>query len=311
MPSTSRRSLPHSPVRRFRSRTATTQKAKSRLTPCITLSTEMRYAAAVIVAILLAAAMTSPASAQRRGRFFGPRIPDNPKYDGAFQFCRIYYRNASDGDGGGWSVDYPRADINLTFRLSELTTTLVSQDPGGNYNAQVLNLTDALTLSKCPFTMITEPAAAYFDQTEAEGLRTYLQRGGFLWADDFWGEYAWEHWERELRKALPSGQFTIQDLPMDHPIFHVLYDVRELTQIPSINFWAGTGGATSERGQDSAVPHARGAFDADGHMLVFMTHNTDFGDAFEREGDMREYFQAFASKGYAVGINVLLYALTH
>src|SRR5262249_8177531 len=154
--------------------------------------------------------------------------------------------------------------------------------------------------------MITEPGGAYFDDNEAKGLREYLQRGGFLWADDFWGEYAWEHWVSELRKALPGGEFTISDVPIDHPLFHVLYDVRELPQIPSIGLWVGTGGGTSERGRDSAVPHARSLFDAAGHMLVFMTHNTDFGDAFEREGDMREYFQTFASKGYAVGANVIL-----
>ena len=269
----------------------------------------MKRAAAIILVVLAAATVVS---AQRRGRFFGgPSIPTNPKYDGSFQFCRIYFRNASNGDGAGWSVDWPRADENLTFRLSELTSTLVSQAPGGNYNHVVTNLTDALTLSHCPFTMLTEPGGAYFDPNEAAGLRAYLEHGGFLWADDFWGEYAWDHWENELRKALPSGEFTIQDLSMDHPIFHVLYDVKELPQIPSINFWAGTGGATSERGRDSAVPHARAAFDANGHMLVFMTHNTDFGDAFEREGDMREYFQEFASKGYAVGVNVILYAMTH
>jgi hypothetical protein len=268
----------------------------------------MRRFAAVLVAVVLAATMTS---AQRRGRFFGPRIPENPKYDGAFQFCRIFFRNASNGDGGGWGVDYPKADINLTFRFSELTTAIVSKDADGNYNSQVTSLIDALTLSKCPFTMLTEPGGAYFDQAEADGLRGYLERGGFLWADDFWGEYAWDHWENELRKALPSGQFTIRDLPMDHAIFHVLYDVQDLPQIPSIGAWGGPGGTTSERGRDSAVPHARGAFDADGHLLVLMTHNTDFGDAFEREGDMRAYFQEFASKGYAVGVNVILYAMTH
>jgi len=270
----------------------------------------VRTVAAILIAVLLAAAA---ASAQRRGRFGYQRIPENPAYDGAFQFCRIAFRNAPNGDGAGWFVDWPRADENLTFRLSELTTTTVSIGIGGPraYNHSVLNLTDVLTLSKCPFTMLTEPGGAYFDEAEAQGLREYLQRGGFLWADDFWGEYAWEHWVGELRKALPSGEFTITDVPLDHPIFHVLYDVHELPQIPSIGFWAGTGGATSERGRDSAVPHARGAFDADGHMLVFMTHNTDFGDAFEREGDMREYFNAFASRGYAVGINVILYAMTH
>lgn len=270
----------------------------------------MRRAAAVIIVMTLAATL---ASAQRRGgRFgFGPQVPTNPAYDGAFQFCRVSFRNAANGDGAGWYVDYPRADNNLTFRFAELTTALVSQDPAGNYNHPVTNLMDAVTLSRCPFTMMTEPGGAYLDETEAKGLREYLQRGGFLWADDFWGEYAWDHWENELRKALPSGQFRIEDVPLEHPIFHMLYDVRELPQIPSINFWAGTGGATSERGRDSAVPHARAAYDADGHMLVFMTHNTDFGDAFEREGDMREYFQEFAGKAYAVGVNVILYAMTH
>lgn len=264
----------------------------------------------MLVAVTLAAAV---ASAQRRGRFGYQRIPENPAYDGAFQFCRIAFRNAPNGDGNGWFVDWPRADENLTFRLSELTTTTVSVGSDGPraYNHSVLNLTDVLTLSKCPFTMLTEPGGAYFDESEARGLREYLQRGGFLWADDFWGEYAWDHWVGELRKALPSGEFTIADVPLDHPIFHMLYDVHELPQIPSIGFWAGTGGATSERGRDSAVPHARAAFDANGHMLVFMTHNTDFGDAFEREGDMREYFNVFASRGYAVGINVILYAMTH
>jgi hypothetical protein len=269
----------------------------------------MRAAAAVLLAVVLAA---TAASAQRRGRFgFGPALQENPRYDGAFQFCRIAFRNAPNGDGGGWWVDYPRADENLTFRLSELTTTTVSDNGPRSYNHSVMRLTDALTLSKCPFTMLTEPGGAYFDDAEAAGLRAYLERGGFLWADDFWGEYAWDHWVGELRKALPSGEFTISDVPLDHPIFHMLYDVHELPQIPSIGFWVGTGGATSERGRDSAQPHARAAFDASGHMLVFMTHNTDFGDAFEREGDMREYFEVFASRGYAVGINVILYAMTH
>lgn len=267
----------------------------------------MKTVAAVLIAIMLAAGL---ASAQRRGRF-GPRIPPNPKYDGAFQFCRIFFRNAPDGDGAGWGVDYPNADINLTFRLSELTSTLVSQPAGGGYNHPVLPLTDTATLSRCPFIMMTEPGGTYFDEAEAAALHEYLQRGGFLWADDFWGEYAWAHWENELRKALPSGEYRIADVPLDHPIFHMLYDVRELPQIPSIGAWGGPGGNTSERGRDSAVPHARGAFDADGRLVVFMTHNTDFGDAFEREGDSREYFLEFAGKGYAVGVNVILYALAH
>jgi hypothetical protein len=267
-----------------------------------------------VVSLLVCITLIASASAaqfQRRGRFRGPAMQENPKYDGAFVFCRIMFRQASNGDGGGWFVDYPRADENLSFRFSELTVTPVSQDPAGNFNHVLIQLTDAETLARCPFIMLTEPGGAYFDENEAAGLRTYLQKGGFLWADDFWGEYAWEHWVNEIRKALPSGEYPLVDLPLEHQIFHTLYDVHEIPQIPSINAWGGPGGNTSERGRDSAVPHVRAISDRDGHMLVVMTHNTDFGDAFEREGDNHAYFEEFAGKGYAFGINTLLYSMTH
>jgi hypothetical protein len=267
----------------------------------------------LVLAGLIVVTALSPASAQfqRRGfgRFgYGPSPGENPEYDGAFMFCRIMFRNAPDGDGNGWSVDWPRADINLSFRLSELTRTPVSRGAKGDFNHAVIRLTDP-RLFKCPFIMITEPGGAYFDEEEAAQLREYLVRGGFLWADDFWGEYAWEHWASEIHKALPTG-YPIVDVPLDHQLFHMLYDVRELPQIPSIGYYFGSGGRTSER-PDSQVPHARAIADANGNLLVLMTHNTDFGDAFEREGDNREYFERFAGPGYAVGIDVLLYSMTH
>jgi hypothetical protein len=272
----------------------------------------------VAVALLVAASVASGAGAQfqqRRGgggRFGrGMQSIVNPNYDGAFMFCRIMFRNASNGDGGGWSVDWPRADENLSFRLSELTRTSVSHTSSGEWNHVVIPLTDTERLSHCPFIMMTEPGGTYFDEAEAAGLRTYLQKGGFLWADDFWGDYAFEHWIVELRKALPSGEYPLTDVPLDHPLFHVLYDVKAIPQIPSISFWYGTGGATSERGRDSAEPHVRAVSDRDGRILVVMTHNTDFGDAFEREGDSREYFERFAGAGYAFGVDTLLYSMTH
>ncbi|PYR15455.1 MAG: transmembrane prediction [Acidobacteria bacterium] len=274
----------------------------------------MRRAQIVIVLLVCITVIASAGAAQfqrRGGRFGYGQIRPNPSYDGAWMFCRIMFRNASNGDGGGWAVDYPQADQNLSFRLSELTRTPVSNDGAGNFNHAVLQLTDAATLSHCPFIMMTEPGGTYFDEAEAIGLRTYLQKGGFLWADDFWGEYAWEHWVNEIRKALPSGEYPLIDVPLDHTLFHLLYDVREIPQIPSIGFWYGSGGGTSERGRDSAVPHVRAITDRDGHFLVVMTHNTDFGDAFEREGESREYFERFAGPGYAFGINTLLYAMTH
>ena len=220
------------------------------------------------------------------------------------------FRNSPYGDGGGWSVDYPRADVNLSFRLSELTTTLVSKTEAGEFNHVIIQLTDR-ELFRCPFIMMTEPGGAFFDEEEATRLREYLLKGGFLWADDFWGERAWNSFEGEIRKALPSGRYPIVDIPVEHPIFHTLYEVRHIPQIPSINFFFGSGGRTSERGADSAQPHARAISDEQGHMIVLMTHNTDFGDAFEREGDNQEYFNRFAADGYAFGINVLVYAMSH
>jgi len=267
--------------------------------------------ALLVVSVMVTASVAAAQFQRRGGRFGFNQIRPNPPYDGAFLFCRIMFRNASDGDGAGWFVDYPRADQNLSYRLSELTRTPVSRDERGDFNHAVMQLTDEATLSHCPFIMLTEPGGAYFDEAEAKGLRTYLDKGGFLWADDFWGEYAWAHWENEIRKALPSGEYPLSDLPLDHPLFHVLYDVREIPQIPSIGAWGGPGGNTSERGRDSAVPHVRGITDRNGHLLVVMTHNTDFGDAFEREGFSRAYFETFAGAGYAFGIDTLLYALTH
>ena len=159
--------------------------------------------------------------------------------------------------------------------------------------------------------MMTEVGAAYISPQEAVKLREYVQKGGFLWADDFWGSYAWEHWVGELRKALPANEYPIFELPKDHPLFKSQFQITRVPQIASINFWAGSGGGTSERYADSAVPHAMGIADSKGRLLVLMTHNTDFGDSWEREGDDPHYFYNFSVEGYGFGINVLLYALSH
>ena len=230
-------------------------------------------------------------------------------YNGTFLFCRIWFRNAAEGDGNGWGVDYPRADTNLTFRLSELTKTPVTRDEQEGYNHTVLRLTDPL-LYHCPFVMMTEPGGAYFDEQEAAALHDYAVKGGFLWADDFWGEYAFRWWAGQIAKAFPPEQYPIIDVPLDHQLFHLLYDVQHIPQIPSINVWMYQH-QTSERGADSAVPHVRAILDETGRIMVLMTHNTDFGDAFEREGDDHEYFLKFAPDGYAFGVNAILYSMTH
>ena len=261
----------------------------------------------ILVALL---AGVSDGEAQRRGRFMSSvRMAEVTDSDGAFHFCRAAYRSGR-GDGGGWGVDYPQADVNLSIRLSELTRTPVSFDTNRDPNHLVVRLTDE-ALFQCPFVMMTEVGATYFDDEEVEKLRAYLLKGGFLWADDFWGSYAWQSWENQIRRVFPSGQYPIVELPLDHPLFRTHFVVQKVPQIPSINYWMGSGGDTSERGADSATPTARAIFDEGGRMMVLMTHNTDVGDSWEREGDDPNYFYHFAVDGYAVGINVVLYSMTH
>ena len=280
----------------------------------------VRLPARLIGGLLVAVALASLASAQGRRRGFGGfggfrgaaiKMATPADYNGNFLFCRVLFRNAPDGDGDGWGVDYPRADINLTFRLSELTKITVTREAEEGYNHVVLRLTDPL-LYRCPFVMMTEPGGAFFDQAEAAQLQDYLVKGGFLWVDDCWGDYAFDHWAGQLAKALPPEQYSIIDLPLSHPMFRALYDIQRIPQIPSINFWGRYGGPTSERGALSAVPHVRAVLNPDdGHIMVLMTHNTDFGDAFEREGDDHDYFLKFAPEGYAFAVNALIYSMTH
>lgn len=265
----------------------------------------------IVLALGMALAVGAAAEAQRRGRGFRGyvRAPTPQSFDGKFNFCRIMSSVSNMGDGGGWAVDYPRADVNLTIRLSELTKTPVSVDAAGEPNHLVIRLTDP-ELFQCPFVMMTEVGSAYFDPEEAERLREYLMKGGFLWADDFWGSYAWDHWVSEFSKVLSPAEYPMKDLALDHPLFRAQFNLKKVPQIPSINFWYGTGG-TSERYADSAVPHARGIADRHGRLMVLVTHNTDLGDSWEREGDDPNYFYTFSVDGYAFGINAVLYAMSH
>jgi hypothetical protein len=263
-----------------------------------------RLVAAVLAAVLAAAA----AEAQFRGRF-APRLATAADYDGSFHFCRGWFRSGFGGDGGGWAADYPWADVNLSIRLAELTKTIVSKDAIGDPKPLIMRLSDP-TIYQCGFVMMTEVGAITISDEEAVNLRNYLLKGGFLWVDDFWGSYAWNYWVSQIRRVFPSAEYPIVDLTPDHPLFNVQFRVAKTPQITNIGFWLSTG-TTSERGSDSAQVHTRAILDKDGRVMVLMTHNTDFGDSWEREAEDPSFFYKFAADGYAFGINVVLYAMTH
>jgi hypothetical protein len=218
-----------------------------------------------------------------------------------FTFARIR-RNYKGGFGGSsWATDTPDSDLNLSFRLQQVTSIKV--DPNGRY----LWLTDS-DLYKYPFIYMVEPGSLSLDDAEVTALRKYLLNGGFLWLDDFWGESEWEGMAEELRKVFPDRKWV--DLPLDHPLYHSVFDIKSKGQVPGIRNWRAYH-VTWER-NDAHETHHRVIFDDKGRIMVFATHNTDNGDGWEREGQDHEYFLDFSEKiAYPLGINVIFYVMTH
>jgi hypothetical protein len=277
----------------------------------------MRLVTAIVVSVLLAATL---AEAQRgwrggRGGWGGevgapPKFPVAKDFEGSWHFCRLMYRSVrSQQRGLGWGTDYPYADINFSTRLSELTKTQVGLKDG-EPNHLVVRPTDP-ELFQCPFVMASDPGSAGFSAADAAGLRDYLLKGGFLWVDDFWGPWAWEAFADEIDKALPRAQYPITELTAEHPIYRVLFPIKEIPQVPSMQFWRMSGGATSEMDEYSATARMAAILDSRGRIMVLMTHNTDIADSWEREADDPQFFFHFSPNGYAVGLNSVLYAMTH
>jgi hypothetical protein len=273
----------------------------------------IRLACRQRLGLLFAAAATlgvaTAVEAQFGRGFSRARVATAQDFDGRFHYCRMLYRGSFNGGGGSWQTDFPRADINMSIRLSELTKTSVSMT-GGEPN-HLLVRPSGDELFQCPLVIMSAPGSAQIDGQDAARLREYLLKGGMLWTDDSWGSYQWQHWLGQLRKILPAAEYPVFDVPLEHPLFKTQFEVLEVPQIPNIGFYLRSGGGTSEQGADSAVPYARGIADSTGRLMVLMTHNTDIQDSWEREGDDPSYFYAFSPRGYAFGINAIMYALTH
>jgi hypothetical protein len=237
------------------------------------------------------------------------QVDPNFKND-VFTFVRIEYdsyRGGGYGRGGGWRTDWPDADLNLSFRLQQLTSLRVNPNP------ITLRLTDP-KLFDYPFIYIVEPGALVFSEDEVVALRKYLNNGGFLMVDDFWGDYQWDNFYREIKRVFPDRE--PRELEPDHEVFRCVYHLKEKPQIPSINSaWSGKAdGITWERGHggNTQTVHYKGIFDDKGRMMAFIGHNTDLGDGWEREGEDPWYFREFSEKkAYPLGINVVVYAMTH
>jgi hypothetical protein len=226
-----------------------------------------------------------------------------------FTFCRLLYTQTyREASGSGWNTDYPTADQNFMIRYSEFTNGQITKFPDGTPAHALVWATDD-ALFQCPFLYGVDAGTIGWNDEEVARMREYLLKGGVLWVDDFWGNLAWSRWLDQIGRVLP--EYEVVDIPLDHPVFSSFYFVEKVPQIPSIQSWRRSGGETSERGAETAVPHISGIFDDHGNLLVIISHNTDIADGWEREGEDWEFFHAFSPYGYAVGINFAVWAMTH
>lgn len=226
------------------------------------------------------------------------------KYD-EFRFVRVKYDSYGRTRWGQkWRIDYPDSDLNFSFRLQQLTSLKVNPNP------IFLELTDP-KIFDYPFMYLIEPGDIALSMTEAKAMRRYLNNGGFIMVDDFWGDMEWYEFEDAMKMVFPNKSWV--ELELDHPVFSCVYDLKKKPQCPAIGNYERTGETTDRPWDPTARDvHYRAYFDDDDRMCMIACFNTDLGDGWEREGESEFYFKRFSEKeAYPMGINIVVYAMTH
>jgi hypothetical protein len=207
-----------------------------------------------------------------------------------------------------WETDFPEGDDNFSHRVSQLTRISVAP------TASSRRFT-AKDLGDFPLLYMSDPGYMTVTKDEVAAFARYLANGGFLWVDDFWGDAEWQQFANVMRQVLPDREWRV--LTPDHPIFHTVFDVKEMPQIPALPF-AREGGDTAEPAGAHKYPagslrdpQMRVWLDDAGRVMVVATHNTDLGDGFEREAYGEWYFETFSTRAYMLGVNIVTYAMTH
>ena len=243
--------------------------------------------------------------------------------DPEFVLARLAYNNGYLGGGGGrgfrdtWTTDAPQAEFYLTGGIRRLTRIntidpgIDDDDPENVYPVRPGGPLDPreLDILEYPFAYGVEVGRWDLDDEEAAHMRQYLLRGGFLMVDDFHGYDQWEGFALSMQRVFPDRD--IVDIPENHEVFHVLYDLDQKVQIPGIVAYTFEGGTTCEQcNNGGAEPQWKGIFDDSGRLMVAINFNMDLGDAWEHT-DTPGYPQPLTALAYRFAISYALYAMTH
>ena len=266
----------------------------------------MRVPLRLLIVPVLLSLLASLAAAQFRGLRQDDddeiALPGDAGEKTEWAFARLRYSGGAVSDcyRGAWSrwaVDAPKADrqfVQGVRRLSRIHTRSVEQvvEP------------DSEELFNWPWIYAVEVGSWNFPGDQAQQMREYLLKGGFLMVDDFHGACEWSAFLNGMRQIFPDR--NIEDLDDKDEIFHVLYDLEQRLQIPGINYLRS--GRTYQR--DGVEPRWRAIRDDQGRIMVAICHNMDLGDAWEW-ADSPYYPERFTSLAYRIGINYIIYSMTH
>jgi uncharacterized protein DUF4159 len=222
-----------------------------------------------------------------------------------WRFVRIKYHFTTEGtriqdefNGDPWLIDGPAAEQNLSRRIKTATAIDV-QDP-------IIMPLDDPRLFTFPWIYIVEPGNLKLTESDAKTLREFLLRGGTVTFDDFHGPFEWEHFAEQMKMVFPDRE--IVDFPKDHAVYSCFYKLDGYPQVAGLgSFMAGR---TWEKG--GYVAHLRTIFDDNNRPMMFINWNTDMGDGWEWSNaeDYPGYIK-YTSMAYRMGINEVVYALTH
>ena len=296
------------------STTRSTSKSRLRRRSEITIGSSTPCRGLVFFALLALTASTTQADSPDGSPSQSPD-PDaltlvRVKYDSTGGFGESWYRYEG-RDWERWETDFPRAEENLILRLRELTSLAVNPEP------IVRRLTDP-DLADYPFIFMSDVGWQRLSPAERSSLKRYLESGGFLWVDDFWGRAEWENFVRNIGTL--DREWKLKPIPSDHPLLTIVYPLRACPQIPARIFFAQSGlpfdPPQVHRYPSGGIDGVRrvnfvGLFDRNDRLLAVATHNTDIADGWEREGESEAFFNRFSIQSYAITINILVYAMTH
>jgi len=226
--------------------------------------------------------------------------PENPREKAEWTFVRFHYDlNSQFGRFRfqRWAADYPKSDRQFVVGVRRLTRL---------HARSTEHLIDSKSdeLYDWPWLYVEDAGAWHMTEDQAARLREYLLRGGFLMADDSHGDFEWQTFLAGMRMIFPNR--PIEDLENQDEIFHVVYDLDDRVQIPGTRFIWGHRPYTP----DSVIPVWRAIRDDKGRIMVAICHNSDVGDAWEW-ADSPQYPERAASLAYRIGINYILYGMTH